>query len=151
MEENTQEEENTLPEDKPQGPTASTKGNDSATCKGEGLVYKVIEKVWTALLQFFAKYWSWLKEHKYDVISGFFVAAAAVLFACWLTGIGEQKALDRATRLRLFLACIERYCCKRYLSSLCGSWDPFIHAVAGLAVIWLILWWMYRKKAFIKV
>ena len=37
------------------------------------------------------------------------------------------------------------------LDKFCGNWNPFIHAVAGLAVIWLILWWMYRKKAFIKV
>ncbi len=37
------------------------------------------------------------------------------------------------------------------LDKWCGSWDTFIHAAAGLAVIWLILWWMYRKKAFIRV
>jgi len=32
-----------------------------------------------------------------------------------------------------------------------GSWHEFIRAVAGLMVIWLILWWMYRKKSFIKI
>jgi predicted acyltransferase len=32
-----------------------------------------------------------------------------------------------------------------------GSWYLFIHAIAGFAVIWLILWWMYRKKTFIKI
>ena len=32
-----------------------------------------------------------------------------------------------------------------------GNWEAFIHAVAAFAVIWLIMWWMYRKKLFIKI
>ncbi len=32
-----------------------------------------------------------------------------------------------------------------------GDWSPFVHAVAALAVIWLIMWWMYRKRLFIKI
>jgi len=32
-----------------------------------------------------------------------------------------------------------------------GNWSPFIHAVAAFAVVWLIMWWMYRKRSFIKI
>ena len=32
-----------------------------------------------------------------------------------------------------------------------GNWNPFIHTVAAFVVIWLILWWMYRKRSFIKI
>jgi len=32
-----------------------------------------------------------------------------------------------------------------------GPWNNFVQAVAAFAVIWLILYWMYRKKSFIKV
>jgi predicted acyltransferase len=32
-----------------------------------------------------------------------------------------------------------------------GVWAPFVEASAALAVIWLILYWMYRKKTFIKI
>jgi predicted acyltransferase len=32
-----------------------------------------------------------------------------------------------------------------------GNWYPFIYALAGFAIVWLILWWMYRKKTFIKI
>lgn len=32
-----------------------------------------------------------------------------------------------------------------------GDWGPFVEASAALAVIWLILYWMYRKKTFIKI
>jgi predicted acyltransferase len=32
-----------------------------------------------------------------------------------------------------------------------GIWFPFIQSLAAFTVIWLILWWMYRKKTFIKI
>ena len=32
-----------------------------------------------------------------------------------------------------------------------GNWYSLIHALAGFAIVWLILWWMYRKKTFIKI
>ena len=32
-----------------------------------------------------------------------------------------------------------------------GPWNDFLHAVAGFVLVWLILWWMYRKKSFINV
>jgi predicted acyltransferase len=32
-----------------------------------------------------------------------------------------------------------------------GNWYPLISASAGFALVWLILWWMYRKKTFIKI
>jgi predicted acyltransferase len=32
-----------------------------------------------------------------------------------------------------------------------GNWAGFVEAAAAFAVVWLILYWMYRKKAFLKV
>jgi len=32
-----------------------------------------------------------------------------------------------------------------------GSWFDFVEALAALTVVWLILYWMYRKKTFIKI
>jgi hypothetical protein len=32
-----------------------------------------------------------------------------------------------------------------------GVWSDFVQSVAAFAVMWLILYWMYRKKTFIKV
>ena len=32
-----------------------------------------------------------------------------------------------------------------------GAWAPFVEASAALAVIWLILYWMYKTKTFIKI
>ena len=32
-----------------------------------------------------------------------------------------------------------------------GAWNDFVQALAAFAIIWWILFWMYRKKSFIKV
>ncbi len=37
------------------------------------------------------------------------------------------------------------------LEKFTGDWFGFIRAVAGFIVVWLLLWWMYRKKSFIKI
>ena len=37
------------------------------------------------------------------------------------------------------------------LEKYAGNWYSLIYALAGFAVVWLILWWMYRKKTFIKI
>jgi len=37
------------------------------------------------------------------------------------------------------------------LSALCGPWNGLINAAAGVIVLWLVLWWMYRKKLFIRI
>jgi predicted acyltransferase len=37
------------------------------------------------------------------------------------------------------------------LDKFVGPWNDFIHAGAGFVLVWLILWWMYRKKSFIKI
>lgn len=37
------------------------------------------------------------------------------------------------------------------LDKFVGPWKEFIHPLAAFALVWLILFWMYRKKSFIKV
>jgi predicted acyltransferase len=32
-----------------------------------------------------------------------------------------------------------------------GPWNDFVQSLAALSVVWLILYWMYRKKTFIKI
>lgn len=39
----------------------------------------------------------------------------------------------------------------RGLDKWLGPWDAFAHAIAGFALVWLILLYMYRKKSFIKI
>ena len=37
------------------------------------------------------------------------------------------------------------------LSERLGAWNDFVQGVGGLLVIWLILYFLYRKKIFIRV
>lgn len=37
------------------------------------------------------------------------------------------------------------------LARFTGTWFDFIESLAALSVVWLILYWMYRKKTFIKI
>jgi predicted acyltransferase len=37
------------------------------------------------------------------------------------------------------------------LAKYTGHWYPLISTSAGFALVWLILWWMYRKKTFLKI
>ena len=37
------------------------------------------------------------------------------------------------------------------LAKYVGNWNEFVRAMAAFAVVWVILYWMYRKKTFIKV
>jgi predicted acyltransferase len=37
------------------------------------------------------------------------------------------------------------------LSTYTGAWNEFVQALAALIVVWLILYWMYRNKSFIKI
>lgn len=37
------------------------------------------------------------------------------------------------------------------LEKFTGDWFGFIRVVAGFVVVWLLLWWMYRKKSFVKI
>jgi hypothetical protein len=32
-----------------------------------------------------------------------------------------------------------------------GRWDSLLEATAAFAIVWLILYWMYHKKEFIRI
>ena len=103
--EGNKQEENQLQKEKDQSDVDSPKDRNSA--KHGGKSPASTKKTCTTVSPFLPEYWSWLKEHKYEVISGFIVAVAAVYIAFWLAGWGEQKALNRATKQRLCLAYLE--------------------------------------------
>lgn len=39
----------------------------------------------------------------------------------------------------------------RGLSEQLGPWEDFVQRLAAFLVVWLIFWWMYRKRSFIKI
>ena len=79
---------------KKQSDSILSEGNEEATHSGEALALKDVKttKVHTHVWPFF---------------SGVIAALVGVLFAFWLTGLGEQRALDKATKQRLYVAGLE--------------------------------------------
>jgi len=123
----------------------------AAACLVLGLIwdiwFPIIKHLWTSSFVLFSAGLCYL------LLALFYLIIDVGGFKKWAFGfvvIGTNAiAVYMATRVfdfrrigGIFVGGLDRWC---------GNWNPFIHAVAGLAVIWLILWWMYRKKAFIKV
>lgn len=72
---------------------ASSEGSGSAKHSEEVDGHEVVKKR--------SKFWYWLKDNKYQVIVNSVVTVLAVFFAFWLTGWGERKTLDTATKQKL--------------------------------------------------
>jgi hypothetical protein len=53
----------------------------------------------------FTRLHAWTSRH--EIVPGFLVTMAGVYAAFWLTGLGEHRALDNATRQRLHLVVLE--------------------------------------------
>jgi len=112
-----------------------------------GLVFPIIKHIWTSSMVLFAGGWSL-------VLLGLFYLAFDVLplrfLAFPFVVIGMNAiAVYMITRVYDF-----RHLGDIVVSGLSrwtGDWHDFVRAVAGVLVIWLILFHMYRKRTFIKI
>ena len=95
------------PKEESQTGSASHKSEDAATPKEMTQANNDVKTRCTAVRKFLAEYWLWLKEHRYEVLSGFLVAVVAVFIASQLTQWLEQRALDENTKRKLQLVYLE--------------------------------------------
>ena len=111
------------------------------------LFFPIIKHLWTSSFVLFSG------GLCYVLLALFYLVIDVLGFRKWAFGfvvIGTNAiAVYMATHLidfhnigGVFVGGLEKYA---------GNWYPFIYALAGFAVVWLILWWMYRKKTFIKI
>ncbi len=109
--------------------------------------FPVIKHLWTSSFVLYSAGWCYL------LMALFYLVIDVCGFKKWAFGfvvIGMNAiAVYMATHVfnfrhigDIFVDGLDKYV---------GDWSPFIHAVAALAVIWLIMWWMYRKRLFIKI
>lgn len=112
-----------------------------------GIWFPIIHHLWTSSLVLFAGGLSFL------LLSLFYLVIDVWGYKKWsfpFVVIGMNAiAVYVATHLfdfskigNIFVAGLAKYV---------GPWNDFVQASASLAVIWLILYWMYRKKTFIKI
>jgi len=112
-----------------------------------GLVFPIIKHIWTSSMVLYAGGWSLL-------LLGLFYLAIDVLEFRFLTRffvvIGMNAiAAYMATHVFDFRNLGDIFV--RGLAKWTGDWQDFVRAAAGIAVLWLILYFMYRKKTFVKI
>lgn len=112
-----------------------------------GIWFPIIHHLWTSSLVLFAGGLSYL------LLALFYLIIDIWGFKKWafiFTVIGMNAiAVYVATHLFDFRLIGDVFV--GGLSVWLGKWNEFIRSLAALSVIWLILWWMYMKKTFIKI
>jgi len=112
-----------------------------------GIWFPIIHHLWTSSMVLYSAGWSFLLLSLfYLIIDVWGIKKWAFVFVV----IGMNAiAVYTATHLfsfrligNIFVGGLLKYT---------GSWAGFVESFAALAVIWLILYWMYRNKTFIKV
>ncbi len=107
----------------------------------------IIKKIWTSSFVLYSGGWSFL------LLALFYLVIDVWGLRRWAFGfvvIGMNAiAVYVATRLFDFRLIGDIFVAG--LAKWLGGWDDFVRQVAAFAVIWLILFWMYRKKSFVKI
>jgi predicted acyltransferase len=109
--------------------------------------FPIIKHLWTSSFVLYSAGWCFL------LLAFFYLVIDVWGFKKWAFGfvvIGMNAiAVYMATRVfnfrnigDIFVGGLEKWV---------GPWFSLIQAAAGFAVVWLILFWMYRKKTFIKI
>jgi predicted acyltransferase len=109
--------------------------------------FPIIKHLWTSSFVLYSAGWCFL------LLALFYLIIDVWGFKKWAFGfvvIGMNAiAVYMATRVfnfrnigDIFVGGLEKWV---------GPWFSLIQAAAGFAVVWLILFWMYRKKTFIKI
>jgi predicted acyltransferase len=112
-----------------------------------GLIFPIIKHIWTSSMVLYAAGWSLL-------LLGLFYLVIDVLEVRFLSSffvvIGMNAiAAYMATHVFDFRLLGDIF--TQGLAKWTGDWHDFARAVGGVAVLWLILYFMYRKRIFIKI
>ena len=109
--------------------------------------FPIIKRLWTSSFVLFSAGLSYLLLAVFYLVIdvwgfkkwayGFVVIGSNAIFVYMLTHLVNFRAITG-----VFVDGLDKFV---------GPWNDFIHAVAGFALVCLILFWMYRKKSFIKV
>jgi len=112
-----------------------------------GQVYPIIRLLWTGSMALFAAGLSLL------LLALFYWLIDVRGYKKWAFGfvVIGMNAIAVYVATRVFVAHRIGRVFIGGLSKWCGEWNGFINALAGVTVIWLVLWWMYRRRLFIKI
>ena len=107
----------------------------------------IIKQIWTSSFVLFSAGWSYL------LLALFYLVIDVWGLRKWAFGfvvIGMNAiAVYIATRVFDFRLIGDIFVAG--LAKWSGQWHGFVREVAGFVVVWLILYWLYRKKSFVKI
>ncbi|HLB73641.1 MAG TPA: DUF5009 domain-containing protein [Sedimentisphaerales bacterium] len=110
-------------------------------------LFPIIKRLWTSSFVLFAGGLSFL------LLALFYLIIDIFKFRKWafpLIVIGANSIfIYMAVHIFSFNAISDPFVTG--LDQFVGPWNEFTHALAAFAVVWLVLWYMYRKKTFIKI
>ncbi len=109
--------------------------------------FPIIKHLWTSSMVLFAAGWSYL------LLALFYLIIDVWGFKKWAFGfvVIGMNAIAVYMSIQLFNFRHIGNIFVGGLSERLGDWNNLVQAIAAFAVIWLILYWMYRKKTFIKI
>jgi predicted acyltransferase len=112
-----------------------------------GMVFPIIKHLWTSSMVLFAAGWSFL------LLALFYLIIDVWRFKKWAFGfvVIGMNAITVYMAVHVFDFKHVGNVFVGGLAERLGQWNHFVQEVAAFAVIWLILYWMYRKKSFIKI
>ena len=112
-----------------------------------GIWFPIIHHLWTSSLVLYAGGWCFL------LLSGFYLVIDVWGYKKWayVFIIIGMNAITVYVATHIFDFSLIGNVFVGGVASYMGQWGNFIQALGALAVVWLILYWMYRKKTFIKI
>jgi predicted acyltransferase len=112
-----------------------------------GMVFPIIKHIWTSSMVLWAGGWSFL------LLALFYLLIDVLGLRKWAFGL----VVIGMNAIAVYMAChvfdfkLIGNIFVRGLEKWVGPWYYFAQEVAAFAVVWLILYWMYRKRTFIKI
>jgi len=112
-----------------------------------GMVFPIIKHLWTSSMVLFAGGWSFL------LLALFYLLIDVWGLRKWAFGfvVIGLNAIAVYMAVHVFDFKLVGNVFVGGLAECLGQWNDFAQVVAAFAIVWLILYWMYRKKTFIKI
>jgi heparan-alpha-glucosaminide N-acetyltransferase len=111
----------------------------------------VVKRIWTPSWTLFSGGWCFL------LLAGFYALVdiggkRRVMFPLIVVGMNSIAAYCLAHLFTSLISeALPRHLGHGIFEVLGKAYEPLLHGAATLFVLWLILWWMYRRKLFLKI
>jgi predicted acyltransferase len=111
----------------------------------------VVKRIWTPSWVLYSGGWCFL------LLAGFYWVIDVVKVRCWafplvVIGVNSIAAYMIAHLFDAFIArSLTTHLGAGLFQIMGAAYQPLLHGAATLLVMWLILYWMYRRKLFLKI